>query len=224
MSIIDDNIENTLYCTLVTARRTDTCPTEKVRKVMAEVLPRFREPWRYYHTIQHIVHCLGGLECWKEIPCSRSSAELAIWYHDLVYDPKRHDNEQVSAAILEEHAAFLDLDPWIVTEARGAILATTHKVAPISNTAKLVVDLDLDILRVPEPRFDEYERQVREEYGFIDDATWILGRSRVLQSFLDRDWIYSTPTYRKLFEGDARANLKRSIVRLAKGEVLRLVA
>ncbi len=146
--------------------------------------------------------------------------ELALWYHDLVYDAKSQNNEEMSAAILRAHADDLRFDATIVDAACRGIMATRHKAVPEHSTDKLIVDIDLQILHAAEEDFDRYERQVRAEYSFVDDASWIMGRTQVLQEFLDRDWIYSTPLFRRSYEGDARANLKRSIARLARGEVL----
>jgi predicted metal-dependent HD superfamily phosphohydrolase len=217
-------IEKRLYDALVVARRVNFPAPEKVHSVVSDVVSRYRDPWRHYHTILHPLDCLTGLDLFKDnIGGSYSSAELALWYHDVVHDPKLHDNEEQSVTLLQEHAEKLDLDPSTISTACEAILATRHKEPPTSDTAKTVVDLDLNILRTSTDRFDLYERRVREEYPWVPDEAWILGRTRVLKAFLDREWIYSTALFRKRFEGDARANLRRSLERLGRGEVLRMV-
>jgi predicted metal-dependent HD superfamily phosphohydrolase len=93
-------------------------------------------------------------------------------------------------------------------------MATRHRVTPESPIDKLVVDIDISILSAPEKDFDAYEKAVRKEYAFVEDAAWRAGRTQILQSFLDREWIYSTQSFRKR-EADARTNLKRSIAKLA---------
>lgn len=194
------------------------------------LIAHYTAPERHYHTLSHVNECSNLLH-WMLPPedpetpervRDRQAAELALWYHDLVFDPKLQNNEELSAAILRDHARELNLDATLVGVACTAIMATRHKAMPTTEVDKLVVDIDLNILRVPTPRFDHYERQIREEYAFVPDPIWIVGRSKVLQEFLDRDWIYSTPMYRRMYEGDARENIKRSLARLAKGEVLRL--
>ena len=69
----------------------------------------------------------------------------------------------------------------------------------------------LPILGADVATFDAYERAVREEYAFVDDAAFAKGRARVLRSFLDRDAIYGTTGGRALWEAAARANLERSL-------------
>lgn len=195
------------------------------------VLSHYADPTRHYHNLDHLRDCMVGVD-WVEkdigpwMTAARfteiQAIELALWYHDLVYDSKRRMNEEISAAIFCDHARELRLDAFVVEEVSAAILSTRHKAVPTSTVAKWVVDIDLNILRTPEPRFDDYERKIREEFDWVPDAQFIAGRTKVLQDLLDRDWIYSTPMFRRLYEGDARANLKRSLARLAKGEVIRL--
>jgi predicted metal-dependent HD superfamily phosphohydrolase len=78
----------------------------------------------------------------------------------------------------------------------------------------LVVDVDLAILGEDGARFDEYERQVREEYAWVPDLMYRRTRAEVLQRFLDRGSIYSTAGMREWGEERARANLERSLGRL----------
>lgn len=214
---------------------------KKVDHTVDYVLSHYQAPGRHYHTLVHISDCMSVID-WitnrlpirSDLPIADAilkgrdthlqrelfTLELALWYHDVVYDPKLSNNEELSAAILRAHADDLSLDRTMVEVAGYGIMATMHK-GRIDNPAyAMVVDIDLNILHAPEERFDLFERQARAEYAFVDDASWIIGRTKVLQGFLDRDWIYSTALFRRLFEGEARANLKRSITRLARGEIL----
>ena len=44
-------------------------------------------------------------------------------------------------------------------------MVTRHDAVPRSADEKALVDVDLWILGAPQERFDEYEAQVRQEYG-----------------------------------------------------------
>ena len=196
------------------------------------VLAHYADPARHYHNLAHLRDCMVGVD-WVEkdvgpwMTAARfkeiQTIELALWYHDLAYDPKSRFNEEISVAVFRDHARDMNLDVSVIEEVATAIMATRHKAVPTSSVAKWVVDIDLSILRTSEVRFDDYERKIREEFDWVPDELFIAGRTKVLQDLLDRDWIYSTPLFRRLYEGDARANLKRSLARLAKGEVLRMV-
>jgi predicted metal-dependent HD superfamily phosphohydrolase len=191
----------------------------------------YTAPERYYHNLDHIQACLGVLKVFGPDPAKYMTPkeyraiELAIWFHDVVYDPKSHTNEADSVTLLSDCAKELNLkSPAIIENACTAIMATRHKGVPEGIISEWVVDADLSILGTPSADvFDEYERQVREEYAFVDDSLWIPGRTQVLHDFLSRKWIYSTPEFRTLYDAHARNNLKRSIARLAKGQVLRMV-
>src|SRR5690606_4198480 len=91
------------------------------------------------------------------------------------------------------------------------VLATRHDALPVSRDEKVLVDIDLSILGADERRFSEYECQVREEYASVPG--WLFRRKRraILQSFLERDSIYSTPYFIETLEARARANLRRAL-------------
>jgi predicted metal-dependent HD superfamily phosphohydrolase len=74
---------------------------------------------------------------------------------------------------------------------------------------------DLSILGSTPDIFAAYEEAVRREYGWVPDALWREGRKKVLQGFLDRPAIYASPEFRASHEAAARANLTRSLERLA---------
>lgn len=180
----------------------------------ADLLARHAEPHRHYHTRQHLVECFrhwGRLRPRAQRP---GEAELALWYHDAVYDPQRSDNEALSAALARDVviAAALGLDAAARVEA--LILATRHEAAPDDPDARLIVDVDLGILGEETARFDEYERQVREEYAWVPEFIYRRKRAEVLQRFLDRDAIYTSPEMKAWGEDRARANLGRSLARL----------
>jgi predicted metal-dependent HD superfamily phosphohydrolase len=91
------------------------------------------------------------------------------------------------------------------------VMATRHDAAPSKSDAKLVVDVDLSILGAEELRFDEYERQVREEYAWVPEAVFRRERRRILEGFLRRPRIYLTEYFHATREARARFNLERSI-------------
>jgi predicted metal-dependent HD superfamily phosphohydrolase len=93
-------------------------------------------------------------------------------------------------------------------------LATKHNAEPTSRDAALLVDVDLAILGAAPERFDEYERQVREEYSWVPGFLFRRKRREILEGFLARPHVYSTDHFLACYEAAARANLVRSIERL----------
>jgi predicted metal-dependent HD superfamily phosphohydrolase len=141
-----------------------------------------------------------------------AESELAVWLHDVVYDPRATDNEERSADLAEGLLVAGGVAA-AVAAVRALILATRHAAPPEEHDARYVVDADLAILGADPAAFDRYEAQVRREYAHVPDAEWRERRPRVLRRFLDRERIYQTPEFARL-EAPARANLARSLLRL----------
>ena len=183
---------------------------------------RYREPGRFYHTWEHVAECLAELDAAPGL-CDRPAAvELALWYHDAVYDPRAADNEARSAALLREAAGRLGIGDGLAAAAAVLVLATAHgpgkaPAAPsvCGRDAAVIRDIDLAILGAPPVRFEAYEAAVRREYCFLADPDWRAGRSRVLRAFLDRPRLYLTDAFHDRLEGQARRNLAAGLGRLA---------
>jgi len=60
---------------------------------------KYSEPGRFYHSAGHILYCLDQLDNYPSGTGDSDALELAIWYHDAVYDPRVSDgtNERLSA-------------------------------------------------------------------------------------------------------------------------------
>ena len=78
-----------------------------------------------------------------------------------------------------------------------------------------MTDIDLSILGREVKRFDEYEHQIRQEYAWVPELTFIEGRFAVLKKFLERESIYATDFFRQKYEAQARANMTRALRRLS---------
>src|SRR4051812_36462026 len=109
---------------------------------------------------------------------------LTLWFHDAVYDPRRADNEARSADWAEQALLSAAISPEIARTVRDLIVVTRHEVEPTPGDSAFVVDIDLSILGADARRFDEYERQIRREYAWVDSATFCEARGSVLRGFL----------------------------------------
>ena len=180
-----------------------------------EIHRAYSEPHRHYHTLEHIAHALGRFDSIRSRVGDADAAELALWLHDFVYDPRAKDNEARSAAYARRLLAEGGVVPAVGERVTDLIMATCHVSPPDAPDARYVVDADLSILGAPAAEFDRYERQVRQEYAFVSEPDWRTGRARILRVFLDRPRIFLTPEFAAL-EGPARANLERSIEALQR--------
>ncbi len=176
----------------------------------AALVERYSEPQRAYHNLQHIADCFDRLD---ELADAGSTAAigLALFFHDVIYDPYAKDNEARSAAwaedVLSEAGATREMRETVT----ALILATRHDEAPTGHAAQIIVDIDLSILGAERARFDAYERQIREEYAGVPEAVFRLGRAAILRKFLERPSIFSTEHFRSRYENRARENLARSL-------------
>ena len=142
--------------------------------------------------------------------------EFAWFYHDFIYNPHSHRNEEDSALIAHEVATNARLPTTFGNDALLLIMATKHTESAQQRDAKFIVDIDLSILGKSPQEFDAYERGIRSEYSWVDEATFREKRSEILQRFLHRPYIYHTPFFRQRYEQQARENLKRSIAQLRR--------
>lgn len=180
----------------------------------ADLLARYRESHRCYHTLEHIDACLVWLDWYRGVAESSAQIELAIWYHDAVYDPSAHDNESRSAQLCRAQLFALGVGETTIDRVARHIQATQRHAAT-SGDSRLVVDLDLTILGAVPHAFDRFEAQIRAKYAHIPDALFAAGRSAVLQRFLAKPALFQTAAIREQLEQSARDNLERRIAELA---------
>jgi predicted metal-dependent HD superfamily phosphohydrolase len=178
------------------------------------LLARYAEPHRAYHTRQHLRECFEQLEPAAGLARALPDVQLALWFHDAIYDPRAQDNEERSAQWAAEALAAADADPALAPRVRALVLATRHAAVPEGADAQLLVDVDLSILGAPRARFDEYERQIRVEYAWVPEPAFRSARANVLRGFLARPRVFSTPWFHARLEEPARANLQRSLASL----------
>lgn len=175
------------------------------------LLQAYAEPQRHYHTQQHLAECLAMLAPLRGLADYPAEVELALWFHDAVYDTHRHDNELRSADWAREALADAGAPPEAAARVHTLVMATRHAVMPEGRDAQLLVDVDLSILAAGPARFAEYEQQIRDEYAFVPGFLFRRKRREVLQGFLDRPHIFSTPHFQAAHEAAARANLQRAL-------------
>jgi predicted metal-dependent HD superfamily phosphohydrolase len=97
------------------------------------------------------------------------------------------------------------------------VLATKNHDASVHDDAPLLVDVDLSILGRPPEQFWEYERQIREEYAWVERTVFAAKRAEILNRFLDHERIYQTELFFQRMEAQARANIRASVQRLSDG-------
>lgn len=180
----------------------------------ADVIERYREPQRHYHTVEHLHDVVTAIDLLD--PDAAPAVVLAGFLHDVVYDPTRHDNEAVSAAYAIELLARLGVVASTASEvARLIELTAGHEVADDDRNGRLLADADLSILGADPDRYDRYARDIRLEYAHVPDDLYRDGRSAVVRGFLERPRLFATAAAHDAWDGPARRNLRRELDRLA---------
>jgi len=180
-----------------------------------DLVAAYGEPHRRYHTLQHLDECLEHLDNMRGLAERPDEIELALWFHDAVYDVRRHDNEERSADWACERLSAAGAFSDVVNRVRSLILATDHRSPPQGRDAEIMVDIDLAILGAEPARFEEYERQIREEYDWVAEDVFRRERGKILVGFLARPRIFRTDHFCERFEARARDNIARAIRRYA---------
>ena len=175
---------------------------------------RYSEPHRAYHTLRHVAHCLDEFDAVRGLAREPVAIEMALWYHDAVYDPRAKDNEERSAVLATEVASRMGLSAARTLRVADLIRVSTHTGLAPDPDAQLFADIDLAILGRPSGDFDEYERQVRVEYGWVPEPAFRAARAAILKSFLDRPSVYGSEFFRRKYEESARRNLEDSLRKL----------
>ena len=182
--------------------------------ILDELVHAYSSPERHYHTLTHIQECFALFDQTSHLAAHPEEVELAIWFHDAVYDPERNDNEQRSAAWASAVIRQSGLSREIALRVSDSILATRHHGEVTGADAQLLVDIDLSILGRDPATFWRYEENIRKEYARVPEDVFRDERAKILRRFLDRSHIYYHKEYRERFEARARTNLERAIARL----------
>jgi predicted metal-dependent HD superfamily phosphohydrolase len=170
----------------------------------------YSETTRHYHNWAHIADCLRRFNEWHEEVADPTVVELAFWFHDVVYDSRRSDNEEQSAVLAE---SFLK-GRASTAKVAAMIRATTHRELPGDLDTALLCDIDLSILAADAGRYEAYAKAIRKEYDWVSGPDYRAGRSKVLQQFLARPLLYATERCRQQWEKTARRNLQRELAGL----------
>ncbi|MGW6913519.1 HD domain-containing protein [Kitasatospora sp. NPDC054939] len=180
-----------------------------------ELLRRWAEPQRRYHTTDHLRAVLAHVDALAAHAADPDAVRLAAWFHDAVYRPDRSENEERSAALAVLALTEAGLTAERVAEvARLVRLTVTHHPEPGDRDAEVLCDADLAVLGGTPEQYADYAAAVRAEYAFVPEPDFRAGRAAVLRQLLALPALYRTPAARDRFDGPARANLAAELDRL----------
>ncbi|MFJ3403582.1 DUF4031 domain-containing protein [Promicromonospora sp. NPDC090134] len=193
------------------------------RKAGEELVDRWREPHRVYHTTFHLAAALDALDVVAaETTVSEHDhrrARLALWFHDAVHDGVAQQDEERSAELVAELLGPLT-EAGVTTEdidetARLVMVTADHAPADDDVIGGLVSDADLAVLGGSPVVYTRYTHQVRAEYCDVPDPLFRAGRSEVLRTLLAGGPLFRTAPGTARWQDAAHSNLTAELASLA---------
>lgn len=164
---------------------------------------------RLYHNMGHLEHLYTQLQPVRERLEDEDAVWFALFYHDLVYKVRQHDNEEKSAQRAQACLSALGFPVERIERCVAHILATKGHAGSNDPDTNLFTDADLSILGQEENMYEAYCKAVRKEYAIYPDLLYRSGRRKVVRHFLEMARIYKTDYFFERLESTARKNLER---------------
>lgn len=170
----------------------------------------YSEAHRAYHNKTHLIELFKYFDLYKDNLDNPDIVAFSIFYHDIIYNIWKKDNEEKSADFAIKELFKIELSSIILAEINQQILATkTHQAN--NNDTKWLVDFDLAILGKSSEVYKNYAKLIRKEYKLVPNFMYKKGRKKVLQHFIDKPFIYATDEFRSLYENQAKENLTNEL-------------
>ncbi len=179
-----------------------------------EIQKQYSEHGRYYHNLTHISKMLETLDGYISKIEHPQRLLFAVWFHDIVYNPLKKDNEKQSAEFAHIQLSKLKLSDTDISEICRYIERTAnHFVREFDEPyeMQLLLDSDLQSLGSNPEQYIKNTENIRLEYSMIPDALFNAGRAKVLRNFINMPSIYRTPDFIEKYEIQARINLQNEL-------------
>jgi Uncharacterized protein conserved in bacteria len=177
----------------------------------SEIVINYCDAGRYHHTLDHIESMYRELFAVKDMIDDWDTILFALFYHDIVYNTQKNNNEAESVELAKDRLSSLMYSPEKIDRCVIHILATKGHCVAKDNDTNLFTDADLSILGSPADLYRCYTEKIRKEYTFYPDKVYNGGRKKVLQHFLNMPRIYKTEYFSDKYEKQAHENLKNEI-------------
>ena len=178
-----------------------------------DVYTLYATPGRHYHTPAHIAHCLQRKDEIAHLLEDPNTVELAIWFHDVIYDMGASDNEARSAEFFVERTAG-KLSSCQAQRVVSHIHATIYPSQPTDPDAQFVVDIDLSSFSLPWPQFLRDSVNVRRESTTSDPYEYAEKQQSFLEMLCTAQPFFRTDFYLERYEQQAQDNIRRILALL----------
>jgi len=177
-----------------------------------DIVSSYSTKKRNYHNLSHLESCFSVYDNYFD---SNPTIELAIWYHDYIYNPLANDNEEKSAEISKP--IVKDIINSVASDKIEKLILSTKDHIAFDYESEVLIDIDLSILGSKDYLYDQYEENIRREYWMIKDSIYKKARINILNNFIKKNYIYNTFVFRNsLFEYRAKQNIQKAIYKLER--------
>lgn len=182
-----------------------------IDELWTEIERKYSTKKRFYHDLSHLENMLSQLKKVKSEIQDWEAVIFALFYHDIVYNATKSNNEEKSAALAKKRMTELNVPQETILRCEKHILATKQHQNSIDQDTNYFLDADLSILGLDWEIYFQYTQNVRKEYSIYPDALYIPGRKKVLTHFLEMNNIFKMPFFQNEFEVIAENNLKKEL-------------
>jgi predicted metal-dependent HD superfamily phosphohydrolase len=185
-------------------------PLEAEQSIWKVIEAKYSEPVRAYHTLEHICDLIDIATPYVSKITDFNAVQLAIFFHDIIYDPTSSLNEDESAELFVDVMSKY-LDENLVKKVTSYILATKSHHPPNLDDRDLCffLDFDMSILGRGRDEYSLYTNKIRREYKHVDEISFNKGRSAFLRKILaSNNTVFSTPEFLSEMELKARSNIE----------------
>jgi predicted metal-dependent HD superfamily phosphohydrolase len=201
---------------VLTGWRAEAGESPAAAAVGAELVARWSEPHRRYHTLTHLAAVLAAVDRLADLADDPHAVRLAAWFHDAVYDGRPGWDEERSAQLAQSRLPRCGVPPARVAEvARLVRLTAAHDtLTRTDRDGAVLCDADLAVLGGDD--YERYAANIRQEYAHVPDGLFRQGRAQVLRRLLAVPELFRTPQARELWEEQARAHMSAELATLER--------
>jgi predicted metal-dependent HD superfamily phosphohydrolase len=185
--------------------------TALINKLWNEIAESYSDKNRHYHTLLHLDNLFKQLtEVRNEIK-EWDTVLFTLYYHDIVYNSLKSDNEERSAKLAKKRMIQLSVPNEMIEKCKNQILATKSHLEHGDSDTNYFTDADLSVLGQDWDVYSTYFKNVRKEYSIYPDLIYNTGRKKVLKHFLAMPRIFKTDYFFNKFEQLAKLNLQKEL-------------
>lgn len=161
---------------------------------LIEASKYYNETHRYYHNLKHLQYILDVIHVlYQDSKITSNEYNILVQaaiYHDIVYNPKRTDNETKSIefylSIVNNNFNNLSkIELKNIDKIVQIINDTKHRTPPIDKLSRVFWEIDNSILLSDFKTLLQYEDDIFKEYQFVSYQIYKEKRIEFLNSCLD---------------------------------------